>query len=499
MSSSARNPRDYLLLYVNGTPHELRGERVFQSLSDFLRRDLGLVGTKIVCAEGDCGACAVLVGKPDAKNKGRLRYSAADSCILFLWQLDRCHVVTVEGLASNGHLHPVQQAMVDCHGSQCGFCTPGFVMQLTDLLAGRDDAVSTDDVRLALSGSLCRCTGYDPIVKAACSIAGEVDDLNELYPPQPMLADFAEIANLPIEISAPSALPLSTNSMLRPRHFFAPTTLEEAVRIKTNEPGVTIISGGTELGVRINKQQVDPAVVMTLTSLPAELEQVSVKAGTMQIGGRASWTTIERACEEHLPEFANIIRLFGGPAIRNVATMAGNIANGSPIADGLPVMMVMEGTLELVSAKGRRKVPINGFYRGYKQMDLRPDELIAAIRLPLPKADELLKLYKVSKRRDLDISTFAAAVWIRLRGEQIEACRIAYGGVAPTVVRLPKAEAFLVNQAFDEGTFRAAGRIARSEVTPISDVRGSRDYRGQLCENILMKFFYDACETASVA
>lgn len=239
---------------------------------------------------------------------------------------------------------------------------------------------------------------------------------------------------------------------------------------------------------------------MTLTSLPTELERVTVTDGEMRIGGRASWTTVEKVCNQHLPEFAEILRLFGGPAIRNLATMAGNIANGSPIADGLPVLMVLEAVLELVSPGGLREVPINQFYRGYKQMDLRSDELIAAIRLPLPTDGELLRLFKVSKRRDLDISTFAAGIWMRLNGDCIEGCRIAYGGVAPTVVRLPKTEAALVGKRFEESTFRTAGRIARSEVTPISDVRGSRDYRWQLAENILLKFYFETlenCETAS--
>ena len=498
MGSSTASLRDYVLLYVNSKRHEVRGESVFQSLSDFLRRELGVMGTKIVCEEGDCGACAVLVGKADAQQAGQLAYAAADSCILFLWQLDCRHVVTVEGLAANGYLHPVQQAMVDCHGSQCGFCTPGFVMQLTDLLAGRKEAVSTDDVRLALSGSLCRCTGYEPIVRAACSLEHGVADVNDLYPPQPILNDFAQHATVAVDISAAPALPLSSKDPARPRRFVAPTTMADAVRFKAGNPQTTVISGGTELGVRINKHQVDPALVMTLTSLPAELEQVTVADGVIRIGGRASWTSVELACDEHLPEFAKIIRLFGGPAIRNVATMAGNIANGSPIADGLPVMMVMEGSLKLVGTNGTRDVPINGFYRGYKKMDLRPDELISAIHLPLPEPDDLLKLYKVSKRRDLDISTFAAGIWMRLDGERIAACRIAYGGVAPTIVRLPKTEAFLVGQPFEEATFRAAGRISRTEIAPISDVRGSRDYRWQLCENVLVKFYFEACETASV-
>lgn len=259
--------RDFVLLYVNGTRYEVRGERVFQSLSDFLRREVGLVGTKIVCAEGDCGACAVLIGRIESDNPKQLFYAAADSCILFLWQLDRTHVVTVEGLSCNGSLHPVQQAMVDCHGSQCGFCTPGFVMQLTDLLAGNDTAASTDQVRLALSGNLCRCTGYESIVQAALACNGQVPDLNEIYPPSKLIADFARHTSQTVQITAPPALPLSPGKAPRSREFFAPTSLSDAVRWKATYPGATVISGGTELGVRINKHQADPSIVITAVRL----------------------------------------------------------------------------------------------------------------------------------------------------------------------------------------------------------------------------------------
>jgi xanthine dehydrogenase small subunit len=498
MQGANAKSRDYILLYVNGVRHEVRGQRAFQTLADFLRRDLQVVGTKIMCAEGDCGACAVLVGKPSPSEPSKLAYASVDSCIFFLWQADRCHVVTVEGLAGESQLHPVQQAIVDCHGSQCGFCTPGFVVQLAELLTGRQTPPSVDEVRLSLSGNLCRCTGYQPLLEAARSAKFPVPDLNEKYRPEGMISDFTAAAGKSIDISAEPALVLKQDVPPVPRHLYAPATVEDAVRFKATHPAATIIAGATEIGVRTNKFQQDPAVILSLANLPAITESVTVKSGVMHIGPRATWALIERACEEHLPEFTKIIRVFGGPAIRNVATLAGNIANASPIADSIPLLMVLEGSLELTSPANVREVPINSFYRGYKQIDLAANELITSIRIPLPAMEDLLRLYKVSKRRDLDISTFGAAVWMQVSDGRITACRIAYAGVAQTVLRLSKTEAALIGQPVREETFTKAGKVARAEVSPISDVRGSADFRLQLCQNILTKFYYEVFPSSSL-
>lgn len=469
--------RDYVLLYVNGRRYALRGDGAFASLSDFLRDELRLTGTKVVCAEGDCGACTVLVGRPEGDG---LRYDTVDGCIQFLYQLDGTHVVTVEGLGVGPSLHPVQQALVDHHGSQCGFCTPGFVVALAGLLE-RQPEVDGDGLRTALTGNLCRCTGYLPILEAGRSLGLTTPvPMADRYPSATMAADLRAHADSPVLIESR-------------RTFFAPRHLEEALEFKARHPEAAIVSGGTELGVLRNKKGIDPPALLTLTRVPG-LGDITCADDTVTLGANVTWTQVEVFARRALPELHRIIVRFGSPQIRNVATLVGNVAHGSPIADSLPFLFVMEAELELLRRGGSRRVNVNRFYRGYKVKDLAPDEIIARVVIPLPAADDGLHLYKVSRRNDLDIATFGAGVRIRRAGDVIARAYLAYAGVAPTVVRLPATEAFLQGKRFAEETFREAGRLARTEVRPISDVRGSSDFRLLLAENILVKYYFDCVD-----
>jgi xanthine dehydrogenase small subunit len=470
--------RDHVLLYVNGRRHEIRGETAFASLTDFLRTELRLTGTKVVCAEGDCGACTVLVGRMEDRG---LRYEPVDACIQFLYQLDGKHVVTVEGLlAENGDLHPVQQAMIDCHGSQCGFCTPGFVMALAGHFEGQN---GQDKMALqtALTGNLCRCTGYAPILDAGLSLHS-LPLLAERFADLGMIDDLRRHAGESVTVQA------------KQRTFFAPQSLQEAVEFKARHPEAVIISGGTELGVLRNKKGYDPPALLSLAKVPG-LGSITVGDGQAAIGANVTWTQVEHFAKNALPEFYKIILRFGSPQIRNVATLVANVAHGSPIADSLPFLSVMDAEVELVSRAGARRININHFYKGYKVRDLAADEIITRVLVPLPDDDELLRLYKVSRRNDLDIATFGAAIRMRQAGDIISRAQVAYSGVGPTVERLPATEAFLQGKRFTEATFREAGRIARGEIEPISDVRGSRDFRLLLAKNILLKFFHDCRES----
>jgi xanthine dehydrogenase small subunit len=466
--------RDYVRFFLNGQEQIVRGDAAFVTLAEFLRLNCGLPGTKIVCAEGDCGACTVLVGRPA---DGEMRYLPVDCCIQFVFQLDGTHVVTVEGLAAKGELHPVQRAMVDCHGSQCGYCTPGFVMAL----AGWTANGCTADPRISLTGNLCRCTGYVSILEAAERIRSQFGGA-----PSSRSASEIHEDREPLEIRGGK------------RVYFAPTELAYAVAFKAYNPDAVIVAGATELGVWRNKRCIEPATMLSLARI-AELNAVESTAQSISFGANVTWSQVETALHERLPQFRRIVERFGSPQIRNVATLAGNIANGSPIADSLPLLMVMDAQLEIVGPRGSQSRSINGFYTGYKKMDLRRDELIARVILPLPKAGEKLRLYKVSRRTDLDISTFGAAIRIQKHDDMIRSAAIAYAGVAPTVVRLPATEAMLVGKPFDENTFREAGRRARAEVTPITDVRGSADFRLQLCENVLRKFYHDEATMEAIA
>ncbi|HYO25009.1 MAG TPA: FAD binding domain-containing protein [Lacipirellulaceae bacterium] len=509
--------RDHLVLYVNGARQVVRAPDAFLSLSDFLRRRLGLIGTKIVCSEGDCGACSVLVGRPARDDMptgaprrsspaphraATFKYVPVDSCIQYLFQLDGAHVVTVEGLRPDGALNAVQQAMIDCHGSQCGFCTPGFVMAMTGALENCHAAPAAApltnghaaplphqeiDWRRSLTGNLCRCTGYTPILDAAIEATqARPQPLGELYPAEPMLADLAPRAAEPIDVAHRSAVGVSCR-------VASPTTLAGALAFLAANPDARIIAGGTDVAVRANKSGRLPPVLLDLNRVD-ELDFVRVADGVLTCGARATWTSLLAACRSACPEFARILEVFGAPQIRHVGTIGGNIANASPIADSLPLLYVAGATLTLASSAGRREAPITEFYRGYKLLDLQPGELIAEVRIPLPAADEKLRLYKVSRRKDLDISTFTAAIRLRLDASLVESAAIAFGGVGPTVLRAHRTEAYLVGRPFAEATFQAAAQIAATEVTPITDVRGEADYRRRLTENILLKFYYQALE-----
>lgn len=484
--------RDYILVYINGKRYEIRGEQAFMSLSDYLRYERSLTGTKVVCAEGDCGACTVLRGVMREEKEDALYYESINSCITFMHLMDCTHLVTVEGLADNSALNAVQSAMVEHHGAQCGFCTPGIVCAMTEYVnhqvAQREEApvdrLAASQVRNALTGNLCRCTGYAPILNA-----GQDIDLNAFvtlqhrYETPEMLQDIQRHQSQGIQIETAD------------RVFFAPTSFEAAAEFKGQTPDSKIFSSATDMGVLINKERANPLKITNLSRV-AEAHRLSEENGYIRVGARVTLSQLEHFCRERIPEFARLMRIFASPQIKNKGTLVGNIANASPIADTLPFLFVAEAELELTSAQGQRRVNINQFYKGYKQLDLEPHELISHVLIPIPDRADLIRLYKVSNRKDLDISTFTAAIRLALDGErQIQRARLAFGGVGPVVLRLPQTEAFLQGKTLSEATFLEAGKLAQQEIAPISDVRASADYRLEVAKNILAKFYYEFEET----
>jgi xanthine dehydrogenase small subunit len=448
--------RDHIRLLINGKEHHVGGAEALSTLANWLRRDVA-TGTKIVCEEGDCGACTVLL------RRGSGDFQPVNACILLLAQLDGASVVTVEGLGMNA----VQESMVACHGAQCGYCTPGFVVAMTALFEDRehpDKVIDEKCVRDGLTGNLCRCTGYEPIIKAALAVDGaSMPKMCERYPQTLDARDPVRIGN-----------------------FCAPATLDDAIAFKRENPGCTIVQGATDVGVWINKRNFAAPAMLSLAKIDG-LDELRENDGVIVAGANVTLSALEAFVETRIPELFRILNIFGSPQIKNAGTLAGNIANGSPIGDTLPYLLVAGAELELNG--GARSVNINDFYLGYKKFDLKADEIITRVRVPIVR--DALKLYKVSRRKDLDISAFTAAIRLRTTDGHINAATIAYGGVAPTVIRLPKTESFLAGKPIALGTFEEAGRIARSEVRPISDVRGSADYRAQLAENILPKFWYE--------
>lgn len=476
--------REHIHLRINGQPHRITGDDAFLSLSDYLRMRLGMTGTKIVCCEGDCGACTVLIAKWSRDEADApLQYQSIDSCITWMFQLDHAHVVSIEGLADGDKLHPVQEAMVDCHGSQCGFCTPGFVMAMTGVMEGANECaakrIDEETMRKGLTGNLCRCTGYVQILDAARTVdPGKLRTIEDRYPAKAIHVEWLQESDS-ITIQTP-----------RDRLVHIPGSLADALDFLSSNPTAKVVSGATDVGVQVNKGLISLTKVLYVGGL-AELRTIEEHHGKLTIGAAATWSQVIVATEAQLPAFAEILSLFGAPQIRNVATIGGNIVNASSIADSLPFLFVTDASLRLMSAEGERTVAIAGFYLGYKRVDLKPGELLVDITFTVPASGQILRLYKVSRRRDLDISTFTAAVLLTMKDDRIEEARIAYGGVGPVVLRLTKTQAMLRGQLLTEDLMRQAGFIARDEITPLTDVRASAEYRLTLAQTVLLKVYHD--------
>ena len=476
--------RDFVDLFLNGKPLEVKGRDAFLPLSDFLRRRRRLTGTKVVCAEGDCGACSVLVGTPHQGEDDtyRLRYRSIDSCIGFVFQFDGCHIVTVEGLGTRGDLSPIQSSMVEHFGSQCGFCTPGFVVAMTGLFeqqACSGDLIppSEGDLVRGLTGNLCRCTGYRQILDAARAVEpGSFEPLESRFDEAAITQSLRAARATPFRIEA---------ERLR---IDAPTRLTEALEALSNNPDATVVAGATDLGVVHNKRGLAPpngALHLLSLSAIAELRGIEQEGNTVAIGATTSWHEIHERLGDRIPELARILDLFGAPQIRHAGTIGGNLMNASPIADGVPFLFACDAQLELTSPRGERHCPIDSFYRGYKETDCQPDELLTAITFDLPTEASLLRLFKISRRHDLDISSFTAAVRLDFANDRVSGARIAMGGVGPTVLRLSDTEDVLLGEEASQELFQEAAESARREIQPISDVRGSAEYRRTLAAAVV--------------
>ena len=496
MSGAVRSSVEF---QVNDRHCEVVGRDVFLTVSEYVRERLSYTGTKIACEEGDCGSCTVLIGKP---TESGIDYRPVNSCIRFVFQLDGCHLVTIEALAAKGQLTPVQQAMIDCHGSQCGFCTPGFVMAITAACHKRarpPGDIQPVDWPVELAGNLCRCTGYLPILEAARSCerldGGFGNSLSILEVFQDKLA---ALRDLPFDVSG-------THHGNR-RRVLSPVTLEDALGLRAEQPEAQIIAGATDVGVRWTKAReaasvwIDLARVaelkgVTLVSedgacLPAEEAAISEKCA-LDVGAMATWTELLQLAEIALPEFAALLQRFGGPQIRNAGTIGGNLVNASSVADSLPLLCVMDASLELASCEERRWVKVNQFFTANRSTVLRDDELLVRVRIPLPSPSQRLRLYKVSRRHDLDIATMTAAICMKVEAGSIMQAAIAVGGAGPRVRRLEQVEAWLIYRPCNEETFTRAGEIAVQDVSPWSDVRGSAEYRRQLVRSLVVRYFHE--------
>ena len=574
--------RDFALIYLNGVRREIRGREALMMLGDWLRKEAGLTGTKIVCAEGDCGSCTVLRAFPDlaahahvhvgvqggvkvganvgviggandganvgaivgadhATRSTPLEFEAMNSCIVTVAQMDGSHIVTVEGMQCGDELSPAQVAMKQCHASQCGYCTPGFVMAISAMLEKHGDAngtrtnVASDsgaraniasdsgrrenvashggadaaqqiDAKMAanyLTGNLCRCTGYAPIVEAALTVrATEKHSVAGRYSNTTAIAD---------------ALNTATKSLLIEHDgvkLFAPVSLREAVTFAAENPGFKVVGAATDLGVQTNKGKPLPRALLSL-HLIRDLYQAKQSRSDIVVGARVTLAQLRRLCETSAPELASFLNLFGSPQIKNVATLVGNIANASPIGDTLPFLLIADAVVHVASRPGgkgpihKRKIEFTDLYVGYKKLALTPEEIITHVSFNATDSKELLRLYKVSQRKDMDISAISGAFSLTLAGRakhsnssndlqslaarktksspRVVSARIAFGGVAATPIRMPEIEAALVGDFTMEKAQVVAHMIA-SAIMPLSDVRGSAAYRRVTAAKLFMRY-----------
>ncbi|MDN2565159.1 xanthine dehydrogenase small subunit [Aquibium sp. A9E412] len=472
--------RDHIRFLLNGRTVTLADVRPDETLLDYLRLRRGLRGTKEGCAEGDCGACTVLVGRLSGDG---LVYEGVNACIRFLGSLDATHVVTVEHLRRpDGTLHPVQQAMVDMHGSQCGFCTPGFVMALYALWM-REPAPSEAAVEKALQGNLCRCTGYEPIVRAARAIsrygaAGSDPLVAEREAVAAALAGMRDGAR--VEIGAGG------------ERLAVPADVDDLAALLAAEPEATVVAGSTDVGLWVTKFMRPIAPVVFIGGLDGLRGLAQADDGAVTIGAGVSYSQAFAFLAGRVPELARLIDRIGGDQIRNMGTIGGNIANGSPIGDMPPPLIALGATLTLRRGGARRHLPLEDYFVDYGRQDRRPGEFVESVTVPLPPADAAFAVHKVSKRRDEDITATLGAFLLR-RDEtgRVAQVRIAFGGMAATPKRALAVEAALTGRPWTHETVEAALAAFEEDFRPLTDMRASAEYRMLASKNLLRRFFLE--------
>ena len=476
--------RDTVRFLLGDDLREIRDVDPTMTVLDWLRLEERRVGTKEGCNEGDCGACTVVVGRLDGD---RLRYEAVNACIRFLPTLDGCQLLTVEHLkGADGSLHPVQQAMVDEHGSQCGYCTPGFIMSMLALYLN-EDRPGEDRIDDALAGNLCRCTGYAPIVRAAFRMYDLGDRVADRF-----TTAAASVAERLRDLNDEEVVSVGHGT----RRFYAPATEGQLADLLLQHPQATIVAGATDVGLWVTKfQRVIPEMIYT--GRVAELRRMRETDTALEIGAGVTYTDAADAIAALYPDFGELIRRIGAVQVRNAGTIGGNVANGSPIGDTPPALIAAGATVVLRRGIERRTLHLEDFFIAYGKQDRNPGEFVEKIVLPKPAPGALFRAYKVSKRFDQDISAVCGAFLIELDNGRVSRARLAYGGMAATPKRASAAEAALVGQAWSEASVKRALEALREDFTPLTDMRASAEYRGKIAANLLMKLFVETTDEAA--
>jgi xanthine dehydrogenase small subunit len=459
---------------LNGEPRTEGSVPPSMTVLDWLRTVARLTGTKEGCAEGDCGACTIVLGRPA---NGALRYEAVNSCLMLLPQLDGCAVLTVEGLARGDTLHPVQQALIDMDATQCGFCTPGFVMAMFAFQQGGEPATDAN-IHEALAGNLCRCTGYRSIVDACKRLAPMVK------------VDGAETeAQQALRELSPS-IEFCHGSQV----FLAPRSFAELFAATEKYPDALLLAGGTDLGLRASKdREAFPVVISTMGV--AELQRIAVDVDALEIGAAATYSAALPYLDRQFPAFAALVRRIGSRQIRNLGTFAGNLATASPIGDTLPCLMALGASVTLVSRAGRRTLSVENFITGYRKTALEPGEVIGSVRIPLLSGRQF-HAYKISKRFDQDISTVVAAFSLSLDNGVVRDLRAAFGGMAPRPMRAAQLEKTLTGRAWTQESLADVDALISRDFNPISDHRGGAAYRLRAAAGLVRRLQLETTSSA---
>ncbi|BCH22873.1 xanthine dehydrogenase small subunit [Mesorhizobium sp. L-8-3] len=475
--------RNTLRFILNGEDVSLADVAPDETLLDYLRLRRALRGSKEGCAEGDCGACTVLIGK---LVDGRLVYESVNACIRFLGSLERTHVVTIEHLkGSDGQLHPVQQAMVDFHGSQCGFCTPGFVMSLYGLWM-QNPQPSDAAIEKALQGNLCRCTGYEAIMRAARAVSNYGKAAKD-----PLAAERKAVAARLAALADGARVEIGEGR----KRLVVPANVDDFARVLEAEPEATVVAGATDVGLWVTKFMREISPVVFIGGLD-ELRAITEEKGAVTIGAGVTYTEAFATLSKKIPALGPLIDRLGGEQVRNMGTIGGNIANGSPIGDTPPPLIALGAELTLRRGKKRRTIPLESFFVAYGKQDRRPGEFVESVRVPFPAKTSRFAVYKVSKRRDEDITSTLGAFHLTLaRDGTVGSIRIAYGGMAATPKRAAAVEAALMGRPWTEATVEAAIAAFDKDFTPLTDMRASADYRALASKNLLRRFFAETSGT----
>lgn len=473
------------------TLHNIAPDR---TLLEVLREDLHCTGTKEGCGEGDCGACTVVLGERvvNAQGQPQLQYKAINSCIRLAHSIDGMALWTVEDLTQDPDLalpagkdlHPVQEALMHSYGTQCGFCTPGFVMSMFGIYQNHAGgaALNRQEIQEALSGNLCRCTGYRPILEAAQHMAA--------LPPATV--------NAPVVLQKLEQLALNQSAIGDQTTFKCPHSLRELLQLRADYPQAQVVAGCTDVGLWVTKQHRRFDLVLDVTGA-AELQPITHVDGWLRIGAAATLEAAFTALKAHWPQLHNFAARFAGLPVRNSGTLGGNVANGSPIGDSMPLLIALGAQVVLASVRGERSLPLEQLYTGYRQNVMEADELLVRIDIPLPAATNtttqptsFLRAYKISKRQDDDISAVCLVIHLHLRDGVVQQARIGAGGVAATPARAVQTEAALIGQAWNADTVQAAKAVLQAEFTPISDMRASGSYRKHVLGSLLQRFWLES-------